>query len=462
DWDGLLAHTSATSTTYNIETDGVYTFKVSVMDEAGNITTKEITVERFDMPVVINEIAWMGTQSNTAHEWIELYNRSDKNINLASFVIKKTRNTFTIHLSGEISANSYYLLERGTDDAIKDISAGLIYESTSISDLHNQGDQLILERNGSVIDETPPRGAEGCGNTKWCAGSGGNISIPAYSMERVDPDVAGRVPSNWGSAVGEFIQNGISENGQIIKGTPRSDNSTRHLINTTDILYANKTLTTKNSPYIITRSGFTVEKDIVLTLEKGVVIKIITPNEPSLYVKGKIVANGNTSEPVVITSYFDDEYGGDLDGLICNEDSSENCPNSGDWKQIFVYDTGELEFENTIIKYGGRYFANTSMKSMIAVDKANIDFENVTISDSLDSGLYMKNGSLVWSGGEVKNTNSVAGLLFAGTGDAEISNIIFTNNLLDISIEGTGYDFSCLSCALDLKTKPPDLIKLDE
>src|SRR6185436_19470381 len=61
--------------------------------------------------VVINELAWMGTTSNTANEWIELYNTTGSSISLSGWTLRSTDGTPNISLTGSIGAYSYYLLE---------------------------------------------------------------------------------------------------------------------------------------------------------------------------------------------------------------------------------------------------------------------------------------------------------------------------------------------------------------
>ena len=38
--------------------------------------------------VVINEIAWMGTEASSGHEWIELYNTTGNDIDLTNWCIE--------------------------------------------------------------------------------------------------------------------------------------------------------------------------------------------------------------------------------------------------------------------------------------------------------------------------------------------------------------------------------------
>ncbi|TSC67253.1 MAG: parallel beta-helix repeat-containing protein, partial [Parcubacteria group bacterium Gr01-1014_72] len=76
-------------------------------------------------------------------------------------------------------------------------------------------------------------------------------------------------------------------------------------------------MTGENSPYIVQRYGLSVSQGLTLTIEPGVVIKISDANEPSISISGKLIAQGKADNPIVITSIYDDEYGGDTnkDGI---------------------------------------------------------------------------------------------------------------------------------------------------
>ena len=92
------------------------------------------------LDVVINEIAWAGTQANANAEWIELYNSTSADIDLSGWTLTATDGTPNIALSGTISAGAYFLLERSADTAISDIPADLIYTGA----LANTGETLQL------------------------------------------------------------------------------------------------------------------------------------------------------------------------------------------------------------------------------------------------------------------------------------------------------------------------------
>lgn len=160
--------------------------------------------------VIINEIAWMGTKASPEDEWIELLNNTDSDIDLDGWVLAAKDNQPGLVLSGIIPANGFYLLERGDDKTISDISADLLYSGR----LDDGGEYFQLyDEEGTLMDEV------NC-ETGWFAGDD-NLKI---TMERINPKNSGSDPNNWRSNSGNII-NGKDRNGENILGTPKGKNS---------------------------------------------------------------------------------------------------------------------------------------------------------------------------------------------------------------------------------------------
>ncbi|MBN1933299.1 MAG: lamin tail domain-containing protein [Anaerolineae bacterium] len=95
-------------------------------------------------PVAINEVAWMGTAASSVgsdDEWIELYNNTAVNIDLNGWLLVAADSTPSIPLTGVISAQGFYLLERSDDDTVGNIPADQVYSSDN---LVNTGERLYL------------------------------------------------------------------------------------------------------------------------------------------------------------------------------------------------------------------------------------------------------------------------------------------------------------------------------
>ena len=110
--------------------------------------------------VILNEIAWMGTEISYNDEWIELYNNTNQDIDLTSWTLKASDGSPEINLSGIIAANGYFLLERTNDDSVPDITADQIYSGS----LGNTGENLELrDAENNLIDSVNSSG-------EWFAG----------------------------------------------------------------------------------------------------------------------------------------------------------------------------------------------------------------------------------------------------------------------------------------------------
>lgn len=105
--------------------------------------------------VVINEIAWMGSNNdgtstqNANDEWIELYNNGDEAVDLSGWSLDADDGSPSIALEGVINAGEFFLLERSDDDSVPSIIADLIY----VGALSNSGEILRIKNNeGAIID----------------------------------------------------------------------------------------------------------------------------------------------------------------------------------------------------------------------------------------------------------------------------------------------------------------------
>lgn len=130
-------------------------------------------------PVLINEIAWMGSFVDEVdvnqywrYEWLELHNTKDVSFTLDGWSIELYRKEelyFMIPLAGTISANGYFLV--AASDKIPNVDVN--YANLS-GKFVNSGMRVILKNSiGEIIDEVDA-------NSGWFAG--GNSS--KRTMER--------------------------------------------------------------------------------------------------------------------------------------------------------------------------------------------------------------------------------------------------------------------------------------
>jgi len=217
--DEVVATTTETSYASELSDGSTSALSVVAYDTLGNsATSSSIDVEIFEMPMVINEIAWAGTVADSSDEWIELFNRTSYTIDLSRVEIIAADGTPQATLVGSVSSEGYYLVERTastTTSVVEDLVA-------PFGALGNAGEELSLvqslgESVNVTLDATPT--VVSCSG--WCAG---NNNTPPHSMERKDPDSAGTDTTNWGNNIGVVVST-TDALGNAISGTPGSKNS---------------------------------------------------------------------------------------------------------------------------------------------------------------------------------------------------------------------------------------------
>lgn len=209
------------------------TVSITAVDAVGAATTSAPQQAYvFTSPVVINEVAWSGTYSSAADQWVELKNRTPYALDMSKLTLVATEGgSQYVPLAGTIDISGLYLLQR---------TSGVFWRNNPAAQsggdfvlLSQTGEQLALEWRGSsattTLDSTPPISA--CGG--WCAGSLPTTNYAdAYgnptpvSMERMNADASGGASSNWAGNDG-YTTTGLERNQQKIIGTPGAANSAR-------------------------------------------------------------------------------------------------------------------------------------------------------------------------------------------------------------------------------------------
>lgn len=166
--------------------------------------------------VVINEIMWGGSNSDSYDEWLELKNLGSNSINFTAtpWSLYKNGNPMILINQGEIEVGGYYLIARkNIGQTILNVTPDLVSSSVS---LNNSDVQYKLydgaDNTGILIDIAD----DGSGSPL----AGSNTPTKS-SMERNDLPGDGSLKESWHTAVDStgFIA------GATEKGTPGSDNS---------------------------------------------------------------------------------------------------------------------------------------------------------------------------------------------------------------------------------------------
>lgn len=113
------------------------------------ILTSVISVGANSPRVMISEVAWSGTRASWGDEWIELYNTTDKKLELSGWKIiwgdseiflgSEEGNTVQV-INSYIPPEGVMLLERTDDGTVATVSADIIYTGG----LPNSGTRLAL------------------------------------------------------------------------------------------------------------------------------------------------------------------------------------------------------------------------------------------------------------------------------------------------------------------------------
>jgi len=303
-WQDLWQIATSTQKAFSGFIDGQYVFRACGQDRIGNQGVwRYVNVFFNHRPVVINEVAWMGTLASADDEWLELYNLTDQEIDLTGWILSAKDGSPSTTLKGFIKPNGYYLLERTDDTTIKDIPADLIYTGALNNSDDKKGEALTLKDNlGNVID-----------SFDFTAGWPAGDNTAKLSMEKIRPQDDGSLADSWMNFSGLW-QGFLAANGSQLLGTPGAINSFQAnggtlLVN--DLVITGTVHWTKKfSPYILPANMddfVTVADGAKLIIDPGVVVKM-PPFYLGIRVLGDLEAVGTDSEAIIFEPQTGQNY----------------------------------------------------------------------------------------------------------------------------------------------------------
>jgi hypothetical protein len=90
----------------------------------------------------------------------------------------------------------------------------------------------------------------------------------------------------------------------------------------------------------------TLARGTTMTIEPNIVLKM--EQSSGLTIKGRLIAKGQASAPIIVTSYRDDEFAGDT-----NSDGNRTTPAAGDWHSLRLEEAQGSELAYLMMRYGG-------------------------------------------------------------------------------------------------------------
>ncbi len=134
--------------------------------------------------VIINEVAWMGTNVSANDEWIELYNNGTGNVHLEGLVLASDGG-IAVPLRGSLAPRAYLLLERTDDATVPEVPADMVYTGV----LSNKGDVLTLRGKDGTLEDSVSGGPDwvtigGDNATKETAQRNGATWVTAYATPK--------------------------------------------------------------------------------------------------------------------------------------------------------------------------------------------------------------------------------------------------------------------------------------
>jgi len=401
EWETVATSTASTTAQFDATLLDTYLVRARATDLAGNVSGwgySTTTTVDWTKEVVINELAWMGSEQgqnwNTRcqdHEWVELKNTSVQDIDLTGWTIDIDTEiaSSTILLSGNISSGGFFVIGRPVDgrNVFADMALDSVYTDTTIPD---SGARIRLKNGeGIIIDELDFING-------WPAG---DVNPQKRPMARIASSLPGSLADNWKTEQG-ISSYATTDRCGTLYGTPKTENDRVWLLyniaNTYPDLIENGNiihLTAEHSPYVLYQFGTTIPSNYTLLIDPGVVLIGQTKNA-YLHIDGNLTVAGTAEEPVAFTSARDTTFGNWHIPYFRSLEISET-PSSGDWSRIEIASGAVADIDHASFLYGGQGF-NISAGAMFGSKyyaNAIRNFGTLTLSNSIVSQTYVRGNS---------------------------------------------------------------------
>lgn len=414
---------NSASTTENFSIGGLiasqtYYFAIQSKDEADNLSdisnSASAAASSLADNVVINEVLLR------KHEFVELYNPTDRDIDMTGWYwsyYSSNRNWNDPYRNQEFPAGSiipargFYLI--GLAGYFRNNSLDADWPIYNTSLLHDKKGSVAIfpwDPTTKTVDEAKNGRIDALG---W--GSANHVyetTAPPY------PDVYKslvRRIDGWDedNNASDFIEDDLpfTKNSQGQGATIVADEIT---INQDTVWSLSR------SPYILESNSSaypTVENNVTLTIEPGVVLKG-EKYYPSLLVKGTLKAEGTVAQPITFTA-------------------ATSTPQAGEWLGI-VFDNAVGDnsvLDNVIFEYGGSKgsYGRIWMYEMVRIYSSRVIVRNSVFQHSQHHGIYLSNSDSSISNSVFSNIDS-KGIIIRDANSPIINNCQFSDNNIGIEV----------------------------
>lgn len=190
-------------------------------------------------------------------------------------------------------------------------------------------------------------------------------------------------------------------------------------------------------PALVVATSVVVPAGLTLMLESGVILKFQTGN---LQVDGTLDAQGSESEPIVLTAFADDEFGGDTNA----DGASAGTP--GAWLGTrFTSASDASVLRDVVVRYGG-----AGGWSNVHLESADVELSDCVLERCAGAPLSLTGSSKPQVGGCVLRDN--AGVAMASvpidalpgfSGNSASGNV--GGNFVHVTVTTPTYDFAILT-----------------
>jgi PKD repeat protein len=154
-------------------------------------------------------------------------------------------------------------------------------------------------------------------------------------------------------------------------------------------------------PFVV-NGLLTVSPGSILTFTAGEIVKM---SLGIIKVNGSLYCDGHAKEPIIFTSFKDDETGGDL-----NNDGIVSAPAPGNWYGVYVNgnaaNDGIAQLDHCVFKYGGANYSGEYALLYFYADHPESFVSYCTIEQSFQYGLRANNSAIKIRSSTFRDNNS--------------------------------------------------------